>query len=134
MPNLEGLDPNVQAIGTLVFAVAVSLFAAWSLIFGRKPAKEQTKEFALTGQLADMGPVKELVEGVGLLIQQQVRTNIHLEGCARALQAAADAYAGELAAERNEAEMEAEVERRVEKQLRERRSRARRTAKPRLGG
>ncbi|MGN6487326.1 MAG: hypothetical protein ACTHLT_05845 [Devosia sp.] len=130
MPALEGLDPNLQAFGSLVFVVAVGLFAAWSVIFGRKAPKEQTKEFALAGQLADMGPVKELVEQTGLLVQQQVRTNIHLEAVARALQAAADAYAGEIAAERNEHAIEEEVQRRFEREM-ERERRARRRVAPR---
>ena len=130
LPSFEGLDPGLQSLGTIVFVILVGAFTAWSLVFGKKPKETQTKEFAVAGQLADMGPVKELVEQTGLLVQQQIRTNIFLERCAVAMEKATTAYEGHLAAERNEAEIEAEVERRLDHQLRERRSRARRQSAP----
>ena len=86
MPSIEGLDPTLQTIGTLLFVAIVAIFSGWSLVFGKKPAKSETKEFSMAGQLADMGPVKELVEDVGLLIQQMVRTNVVLERLATAFE------------------------------------------------
>lgn len=79
MPSIEGLDPTLQTIGTLLFVAVVAIFSGWSLVFGKKPAKTETKEFSMAGQLADMGPIRELVEGVGLLVQQMIRTNVVLE-------------------------------------------------------
>lgn len=125
MPTLEGLDPNLQALGTLVFVVAVGLFAAWSVIFGRKPPKEHTKEFSLAGQLADMGPVKELVEGVGLLIQQQVRTNIHLEAVAVTLKSVAELYEDHLKAQATQEEVEERAQQLFERRLAEQRPKRR---------
>lgn len=130
MPVIEGLDPNLQWLLTTVFVLAVGVFTAWSHVRGKAVPRPKAAEFNIAGQLADMGPVKELIEQTGLLVQQQVRTNIHLEAACVALKRLADAYEAELAAERNEAEIETEVERRLEKQLRERRSRQRRTTKP----
>lgn len=130
MPVIEGLDPNLQWLLTTVFVLAVGVFTAWSHVRGKAAPRPKSAEFNIAGQLADMGPVKELMEQTGLLVQQQVRTNIHLEAVAVAMKRLADAYEAELAAERNEAEIETEVERRLEKQLRERRGRERRVSKP----
>lgn len=131
MPTLEGIDPGLQGIGTAVFVLLIAAFAAWNFVFGRKtPAKTETKEFSFAGQLADMGSVKELVEQTGLLVQQQVRTNMHLEAVAVALKSASDAYSGAIAAARNEAEIDEEVQRRLEREH-ERERRARRRAVPR---
>jgi hypothetical protein len=130
MDGLEKLPPDIQQIVGVVFGVVVALWAAYVFIKGTLlgPPAPKVTEFGITGQLADMGPIKELVEQTGLLVQQQVRTNIHLEAVAVAIKRGADAYEAELAAERNEAEIEAEVERRLDRQLKERRARARRKA------
>ncbi len=130
MPVIEGLDPNLQWLLTTVFLVAVGVFTAWSHVRGRAAPKPKAAEFSMSGELSDMGPVKELVEKTGLLVQQQVRTNMHLEAVAVALKAAADAYAGQLAADRNEQDIEDEVQRRFEREL-ERERRARRRVAPR---
>lgn len=136
LPTFEGLDPNLQAVGTTLFFLLICIFAAWNYVFGKRPPKPPEKEFSIAGQFSDMGPVKELVEQTGLLVQQMVRANIAeeatakaLEDTAAALERLAKAYEGQIAAEREELEIEAEVERRVDRQLRERRTRARR-AKP----
>jgi hypothetical protein len=117
VPTIEGLDPNFQAIGTLLFVVIIAAYSAFSYITGRKQPKVETKEFALSGQLADMGPVKELVEQTGLLVQQQIRTNMHLEACVDRLGKLAEAYVSALddqQREREEAAIEEQVSRRVE--------------------
>lgn len=113
MPTIEGLDPSLQAIGTAIFMVAVAVFSAFSYVKGRKPATETTKEFAVTGQLADMGPVKELMEQVGLLVQQQIRTNIHAEATARALSRLGDILERQLEEQRREKEIAEEVQRQL---------------------
>lgn len=119
MPTIEGLDPTLQTIGTFLFMAAVAIFSAYHYVIGKKP-KEEPKEFAVAGQLADMGPVKELIEGVGLLVQQQVRTNMHLEANAKALDKAADAltrfaeaYLHRVEDEQREKEIADEVDRRL---------------------
>lgn len=112
MPVIEGLDPTLQTIGTFLFMTAVAIFSAYHYVTGKK-TKPQSREFALAGQLADMGPVKELVEQTGLLVQQQVRTNIHLEACADRLGRLAEAYEGAIEDQQREREIEDEVERRL---------------------
>lgn len=130
MPNIEGLDPRLQVIGSIIFVAVVAVLSGWSLVFGRKKADTtQTKEFSIAGQLADMTPVKQLVEQTGLVFQQQVRTNIHLEAhtkkigqaaialssLARQIGRLADAYERQL----REQEQEEEIERKA-KELAER--------------
>lgn len=115
MPSIEGLDPTLQTVGTLIFVAVVAIFSAWSLVFGRKKATPETKEFSVAGQLADMGPVKELVEQTGLLFQQQVKTNILLERLALAAEAAVEAWSED----REQQDREEEVERRVAERLAE---------------
>lgn len=142
MPAIEGLDPNLQWLLTTVFVIAVGVFTAWSHVRGKSIPKPRAAEFSMSGQLSDMGPVKELVEQTGLLVQQQVRTNMHLEAhtkkqgqtalalhaLARQVGRLADAYEAQITADRNDAEIEDEVDRRLERQLRERRTRAHRVA------
>lgn len=122
MPSIEGLDPTLQTVGTLIFVAVVAIFSAWSLVFGRKKATPETKEFSVAGQLADMGPVKELVEQTGLLFQQQVkatiiaeRTSLALERLAASVEAAVEAWSED----REQQDREEEVERRVAERLAE---------------
>jgi len=129
MPTIEGLEPGLQFAGTLVFVICVGAFAAWSLIFGKKPRATETREFSLAGQLADMGPVKELVEQTGLLVQQQVRTNMHLEAVAVALKNAATLYEGQLEAQATQEEVEARAQQLFERRLAEERPPRRRPAR-----
>lgn len=113
VPTIEGLDPSLQAIGTAIFMVAVAVFSAFSYVRGQKPKTETTKEFAVTGQLADMGPVKELMEHVGLLVQQQIRANIHGEATAKALTRLGDILEHQLEEQRREKEIAEEVQRQL---------------------
>lgn len=132
MDGLDQVPAQYQPIAGFIFALIIAIGSAVMFLRGRREGapKPKVQEFYASGQISDMGPVKELVEGVGLLFQQQVRTNIAIERCAGALEQAAAAYAGEIKAQREEAEIAAEVDRRVNQQLREQRSRARRkTAK-----
>lgn len=115
MEQFSGLSPQHQAIAGIAFLIACGVFAAWSRVFGKKEGAPQPKvqEFALSGQLADMGPVKELIEGVGLLMQQQVRTNMHLEATAEALTKFAKLYEHRVEDEQREKEIADEVDRRL---------------------
>lgn len=113
VPTIEGLDPSLQAVGTAIFMVAVAVFSAFSYVRGKKPPTETTKEFAVSGQLADMGPVKELVEQAGLLFQQQVRTNMQLEATTLALNRLGDIFEAYLQEERREREIAEEVARQL---------------------
>lgn len=132
MELLNQLPESIRGLAWAVFGVLVSVGAAFAYLRGKKegPPAPKVQEFYASGQLADMGPVKELIEQTGLLVQQQVRTNMHLERCAVAMERVTAAYEGHLADERNEAEIEAEVERRLDRQLKERRARARRKPSP----
>lgn len=113
--NELGLSPQLQALATVAFVIALGVFAAYSRTIGKKegPAQPKVQEFALSGQLADMGPVKELVENVGLLIQQQVRTNMHLEATSKALTKFAELYEHRVEDEQREKEIADEVDRRL---------------------
>ncbi len=140
MEQFNGLSAEHQAIAGLAFLIALGVFGAWARIFGKKegPAKPEVKEFALTGQFADMSAVKELVEQAGLVFQQMVRTNMLHEkdidlrakaveqsteivrslveqqaDTAKALHRLAVAYEAHIADEQREREIEEEVERRV---------------------
>lgn len=112
VPTIEGLDPSLQAIGTAIFMVAVAVFSAFSYVKGKKPETE-TKEFAVSGQLADMGPVKELIEQAGLLFQQQVRTNIQLEATAKAIERFGTVFETHLEEERRDREIAEEIARQL---------------------
>lgn len=114
MPGLEGLPADWQGPATAIFIIAAALFAAWARVFGKKePPPSKVQEFYAAGSLADMGPVKELVETAGLLMQQQVRTNMHLEAVAKALTKFADAYEERMEGEQREKEIADEVDRRM---------------------
>jgi hypothetical protein len=110
---IEGLDPTLQTVGTFLFMAAVAVFSAYHYVTGKKPTKTETKEFAVAGQLADMGPVKELIEQTGLLVQQQVRTNLHLEATSKALTRFAELYEHRVEDEQRQREISDEVERRL---------------------
>jgi Xaa-Pro aminopeptidase len=122
---MESIPAEFQWIGGAAFAIAVAVFAAWSRVTGKKegPPQPKVQEFYAAGQLADMGPVKELVEAAGLVFQQQVRTNIHLEASAKAQQTAAEAltkfaeaYEHRIEDEQREKEIADEVDRRLRQQ------------------
>lgn len=112
---MEAIPAEFQWVGGIAFAIAIAVLAARSHFAGKKdgPAQPRVQEFYASGQLADMTPVKELVEQTGLLVQQQVRTNIFLERCASALERAASTYEGEIEDQQREREIEEEVARRL---------------------
>ncbi|SFV32535.1 hypothetical protein SAMN05216456_1682 [Devosia crocina] len=60
-----------------------------------------------------MGPVKELVETVGLVMQEMVRTNIALEETAKALAQLAHIFEQRLEEERRDREIAEEVRRQL---------------------
>jgi len=128
MEQFSGLSPQHQAIAGLAFLIAMGVFAAWAKIFGRKegPPQPKVQEFYASGQFADMGPVKELIEGVGLLVQQMVRSNIASEKAAEAQEKSSKAILrfAELYEHRVEDEQrEKEIADEVDRRLRERTSR-----------
>jgi hypothetical protein len=112
---MDSIPADFQWLGGAAFAIAIAVLAAWSKVFGKKegPTGAKVQEFAVSGQLADMGPVKELVETAGLLMQQQVRTNMHLEAVAAALTKFADTYTHRVEDEQREREIADEVDRRL---------------------
>lgn len=84
MEWFDSLPERMQFYAGPVFIVFVSIGAALSYLRSKKmgPAQPKVQEFYASGALSDMGPVKELVEQTGLLVQQQVRANLALEACA----------------------------------------------------
>jgi hypothetical protein len=132
MPGLDDIPVQFQPIAGVVFAIVVAVGSGLVFLRGKREGapREKIHEFNMTGQLQDMGPVKELVGQTGLLVQQQLRTAVALEAVAAAINRLADAYLGQLKEERDEQEVETEVERRVDKQLREQRRRQSRPRKP----
>jgi len=115
MPDVSSLPVEWQAPAAILFFVLMAIFAAWARVFGKKegPPTPKVQEFALSGQFADMGPVKELIEGVGLLIQQQIKANMHSEATAKALTKFAELYEHRVEDEQREKEIADEVDRRI---------------------
>lgn len=114
-----GVPGEYQGLATLIFIIAAAVFAAYSRTIGKQqgPVQPKVREFHATGQLADMGPIRELVEVMGLLAQQTIRTNLFLEKvgtelatCAKAATLAADRFVED----REEADREEEIERRAQ--------------------
>lgn len=130
MPVIDGLDPTLQWLLTTVFVVAVAVFTAWSHVRGKVAPKARSAEFSMSGQLADMGPVKELVEQTGLLVQQQVRTNMHLEAVAKSMEGLAGLYEAHLEALATQEEVEERAQQLFERRLAEHRPTRRRRALP----
>jgi len=115
MPDVSLLPAEWQAPAAVLFGICMVVFAAWARVFGTKegPPQPKVQEFALSGQLADMGPVKELIEGVGLLVQQQIKANMHSEATAKALTKFAELYEHRVEDEQREKEIADEVDRRI---------------------
>lgn len=115
MPDLSFLPSEWQGIAAAAFVLSMGVFAAWARFFGKRegPPAPKVQEFYAAGQLADMGPVKELVEGVGLVMQQMVRTNIALEETAKAQTHLARVFEARLEEERRDREIAEEVARQL---------------------
>lgn len=115
MPDLSFLPAEWQGAAAGLFVLCMIVFAAWAHVFGKKegPREPKVKEFAVSGQLADMGPVRELVEGVGLLMQQQVRTNLALEDVAKSINRLAAVVESQIEEARREKEIAEEVQRQL---------------------
>lgn len=131
MDGLDQIPSQYQPIAGMVFAIIVAVGSAIVFLRGRREGapKPKVQEFYAAGQLADMGPVKELVEQTGLLVQQQVRTNMHLEAVAVALKNAATLYEGQLEAQATQEEVEARAQQLFERRLAEERPPRRRPAR-----
>jgi len=115
---LESIPAEWRPLALMVFVIGGGVSAVLTYHRGKKAGPEQPKvqEFYAAGQLADMGPVKELVETAGLLVQQQVRTNIHLEATAAALTRFANIYEHQVEDAEREKEIADEVDRRLRQQ------------------
>ena len=106
------LPAEFQAFAGPVFAIIVAAGGAFTYLRSRRqgPERPKVQEFYAGGELADMGPVKELVEQVGLLVQQQLRTAV-------AMEKAAAAYANHLAAEATQEAIEDRAQALFERRL-----------------
>lgn len=110
--DVSFLPAEWQGPAAVLFGIAMVLFAAWARVFGKKegPIQPKVQEFAVAGQLADMGPVKALIEQTGLLVQQQVRTNMALEALAESIKEHMNYL-------RTEREIDEEADRRAERRV-----------------
>ncbi len=108
---LEAIPEAWRPLALVIFITVGAVGTALTYIRGQKKGPETPKvqEFYASGGIYDMGPVKELVEQTGLLYQQQVRTNVLLEGLIEVASEATEAYAKHL----QDVEIEDEVERRL---------------------
>jgi hypothetical protein len=140
MPSFDGLglSPWQISFATIVFIAATAILSAWATRQGRTETVEKpvVRNYAFNGQLTDMGPVRELIEGQGLLYQQMVRTNLALDAhtkkqgqTAIALQAIsrqigrlASSYEGHLAAEQTQDKIEEAAQALFERRLAQQRS------------
>lgn len=115
---LESIPAEWRPLALLIFVVGGGVSAVLTYHRGKKAGPEAPKvqEFYASGQFADMGPVKELVEDVGLLVQQQVRTNLALEDVAKAI----GRLAAVVEAQIEEARREKEIAEEVQRQLKDR--------------
>lgn len=115
MPDVSFLPSEWQGVAAGLFVLCMVVFAAWARVFGKKegPPAPKVQEFYAAGQLADMGPVKELVESVGLVMQQMVRTNIALEETAKTQKHLCDIFEARLEDERRDREIAEEVARQL---------------------
>lgn len=115
MPDVSFLPAEWQGIAAAVFVICMGAFAAWARFFGKKegPPAPKVQEFYAAGQLADMGPVKELIESVGLVMQQMVRTNIALEATAKSIARLAETVEAQIEEARREKEIAEEVQRQL---------------------
>jgi hypothetical protein len=124
---LDSIPPDFRGLAIVVFVIASTLLAAWSSRRGaREPDDHEPKvrEFAVTGQLADMGPIRELVEQAGLLVQQQVKTNVQLDHLCQSI----DRAISEWNTAREQQDREEEIERRVAERMEQERRRPRRSS------
>lgn len=108
---LSAVPDEFKPFAVVIFVLAGAVGIVLTFLRGHKKGPEQptVKEFALTGQMADMGPIREMIENQGLLYQQQIRTNIHLESLAEVASQALEAHMKRL----QEEHIEDEVERRL---------------------
>jgi hypothetical protein len=83
MPSFEGLGftPLQTTVAGAVFAAVMAALWAWSWWRGRteSPQKPTVRNYAFTGQLTDLQPVKELVEVAAALLVQVSRIATTLE-------------------------------------------------------
>lgn len=109
-----GVSPEYQWIATVAGAIAVGILAAWGRWRGKAegPPKPVVTEFAMTGAISDMKPVRDLVDAVLKLVDKislQVAADART---AAALEALAAAYTEQIEAQKDEAAINAEIERR----------------------
>jgi hypothetical protein len=111
---VESIPVEFQWLSGAAFAVAVAVLAAWSRVFGKKegPPTQRVQEFYAAGQLADMGPVKELVAAVSLLVTETSASTKAQTRTAEELARLATAYERSITQQEREREIEDEVERR----------------------
>ena len=127
---INALPVEWQSIGTAVFAIFVLIFAAWSKVFGkREPVRAEVKEFAMSGQLADMGPIKELVENTGLIVVENRELIVQLKKQNEHFAKIIDLGVAELERQADEREVankvEAELQRERERERERERQRSR---------
>jgi hypothetical protein len=81
MPQFDGLGLTdaQQHLATVVFIVALGVLFAWSQWKGLRDKPPVAKNFAFTGQLTDLQPVRDLVNVAKELLAQVGRIADSLE-------------------------------------------------------
>lgn len=112
---LDQVPTEWRPLALLIFVIGGAISALLTYHRGRKAGPEAPKvqEFYAAGALHDMGPVKELVEALGLLVQQQIKTNIHAEATAKAINRLAETVETQIEEARREKEIAEEIQRQL---------------------
>lgn len=123
MEWLSQIPEAFRDFAAVIFAVVIAAGAAFNYLRGKKQGPEAPKVQEFFGKMSEMGPIEKLVENTGLLVQQQLRTNVALEASAKSqaksaneLSRAAEAFEQYLVdrrKERADRDLDEEVRRRV---------------------
>lgn len=114
-PTELGVSPEYQWLATAAGAIAVGILAAWGRWRGKAEGvpKPVVTEFAMTGAIADMKPIRDLVEEVREL-SSKIGAQVVADGrTAAALEALAQAYSEQIESQKDEQRINAEIERRL---------------------
>lgn len=136
---LDQVPEQWRPYAAVAFAITLGSMLAWQFVRGRREGKAPTVEpatqfagyVAAAAKITSDGPIEKLGEGIGLLIQQQIRANVVLEAhtkkqgqtaialfaLSRHIGRLADAYEAHLKAEQTADEIEEKAQALFERRL-----------------